>query len=195
MTEFDIADLIKGLYEQSTKQRRNPARHPADTIGRVDELPISIQSKIAVSVLSLPVWGDWVLTNRVIDTFNNNNDRRVDLEDHVSDSGHSWRQETGSLSATTGNWLGFAGITFDDSNLRCFAQMDTTGSVVGVLVASVTGNARVDAEALFIKGKADLAASATMSPEINKVDPPQQILRGRGDWIVFDDELRGGEFI
>ena len=52
----ELERILKGIYDQSQRQKRNPSRHPAHSYGEVDELPIAI-SFGSVDVQTTPVWG------------------------------------------------------------------------------------------------------------------------------------------
>jgi len=194
MADLDIADLIRGLYEQSSKTRRNPARHPADTTGRVDEIPIALISQGVMAPLENPLWGEYIYTDELTDNFETTQNERVALEEHVADTGHAWTKGRGQLAIDTGDWVGFGGLS-PGERYAGFAYMSARATMIWAGVAELVATAKVGAIfsfARFDEGVSTMGAASVIHAEINKIEPEGIRQTGGKAFPLFEDEVNRG---
>lgn len=104
MSDFEIEELLANLFERSARARRNPARHVATSDAVFSELPVAIAAG-STDLVTTPLWGQWILTDEVVDQFTNTTDADIDLDTHTSDSGHSWTSRLGAMNVSTSDQL------------------------------------------------------------------------------------------
>lgn len=104
MAGIALEDILKSILDKTNRQQRNPARHPALSTGRLDELPIAISAG-SVNFVVNPQWGSYILGDEVEDHFTNQTGAVVDLNTHTSDSGDSWTKRIGTINVETAGYV------------------------------------------------------------------------------------------